>query len=185
MRKIGDSYEYDVLVTNIQSLVDGHPGGFAIPLSKKGEFKNWPHLPELYRVKGVAPTYTNHLIGGVFENLTMNWWVFRRKIMPLDYETVLGRKYDYEEDRGALIAANQLFLLREAEMFKEWIDEVYPEENTEIIKVDYPITDVIPYIAYWNVDAKAGSFWSQPHDWLYDLAVCYYIDTNNVKVRAT
>lgn len=184
MRKVGDHYEYDVILTSVQSLINGQPRGFAIPLDKEAEFKKWKNLPDLYRVRGVAPTYTNPLLGGVFENLTMNWWVFRRHMMAVDYETILGKEFDYYENRTELVAINQLFLLREAEMFKEWIDNIYPEENTEIIKVEYPIVDPSPYIAYWNKDLNVGSFWSIPHDWLYDLAVCYFIDINNVKVRA-
>jgi len=94
---------------------------------------------------------------------------------------VAGRGVSYED----MIGISQLFLLREAEMFKEWIDEVFPEENTEMVKVEYPLTDIVTYPFDYNEEEKHGSFWSNHIDWLYDLAVCYYIDINNVKVRAT
>ena len=153
----------------------------AVPISSKGN-TNYNGVTEtLYRVRGLAPTYTNNLIGGVFENLVMNWWVYRRTAFAIDYNLVFNEQYDYDNIR----AVSQMFLLKEAEMFKDWIDGVYPEENTEIIKVKQPMKAIKPYPYDYNEETKCGSFWSVPDNWHYDLAVCYYIDTNNVKVRAT
>ena len=152
-----------------------------MPLTKdENAFVVKGYAPDLYRVRGVAPTYTNRGIGGVFYDLTMNWWVYRKQAFKLDYKIVFDRDFDYFD----IIALNQLFLLEEAEMFKNWIDGVYPEEKTEIIKVDFPLGNTKPYPFSWDEEKKQGSFWSNPADWNYDLAVCYYIDINNVKVRA-
>ena len=136
--------------------------------------------PDLFMVRGVAPTYTNKLIGGVFYDLTMNWWVYRRNAFKIDYGALIGDPFSFLD----LVAVNQFFLKEEAEIFKNWIDGVYPEEKTEMIRVDFPIGHREPYPFSWNKKKKQGSFWSNPADWNYDLAVCYYIDTNNVKVRA-
>jgi hypothetical protein len=135
---------------------------------------------DLYRVRGIAPTYTNKSIGGVFENLTMNWWVYRRRAFAIDYSTAFTGTYEYKHIK----ALSQLFLLDEAEMFKRWIDAIYPEENTEILQVGFPIEPFEPYPYDYDEEKKQGSFWSNPPDYDFDLAVCYYIDTNNVKVRA-
>jgi hypothetical protein len=146
-----------------------------------GKYEKFPGVSvDLYRVKGVAPTYTNGLIGGVFENLTMNWWVFRRATLRIDYDVLFNEPYDFSN----IVAVSQCFLLEEAEMFKNWIDGIYPEEETEIIKVEQPMGAIEPYPLDYDMENKRGSFWSNPAEWLYDLAVCYYIDTNNVKVRA-
>ena len=168
--------------TNATRMIKQCGGGFYPTVDKNGD-----HIcptadpPDLYKVRGLAPTYTNDLIGGVFENLTMNWWVFRRGLLKVNYLAMISEPISYD----LMIAISQLFLLREAEMFKEWIDAIYPEENTELIKVDYPFKDTTPYPPLWSRKKKCGSFFSNPLDWLYDLTICYYIDTNNVKVRAT
>ena len=102
-----------------------------LPLNQNGDlYIRKDYLPDLYAVKGVAPTYTNRGIGGVFYDLTMNWWVYRRQAFKMDY----GLAFDGNFSALNIIALNQRFLLEEAEMFKNWIDNVYPEEKTELVK---------------------------------------------------
>jgi hypothetical protein len=135
-------------------------------------------VPELYRVYGVAPTYTNPILGGTFENVVMNWWVWRQRFFFIDYRVVFGGK-----DYGWLqvLAVAQMFLLREAQMFKEWIDNLYPEENTTIIKIEYPFpNDVTPFPVEWK--NQCGSRESKPYNYHYDLDVWYFIDISKCKL---
>ena len=68
--------------TNIDDLIQGLSGGFHFIVTQGGEhFFPETEPPDLYEVRGLAPTYTNFKIGGVYENLVMNWWVFRKAIL--------------------------------------------------------------------------------------------------------
>jgi hypothetical protein len=134
--------------------------------------------PDLYRVYGLAPTYTNPRRGGMFENVTMNWWVLRQRFFYADYKIMFSTSgYSWPQ----VSAVSQMFLLREAEMFKEWIDNLYPEENTTIIKVELPYpNDITPFPMEWK--GRRGSCCCRPYNYHYDLNVWYFIDLTNCKL---
>ncbi|GAI87752.1 unnamed protein product [marine sediment metagenome] len=133
---------------------------------------------DLYRVDGLAPTYYPGLPGrGKFENVTMTWWVYRTRGFKIDYSYMLGGS----KKVGGTRAINQLFLLREAEIFKEWIDDIFPEENTTITQVEIPLKEIVTYPMNFDKTIMQGSFWSDHEDWQYDLKVCYYIDLSKCK----
>ncbi|GAI87754.1 unnamed protein product [marine sediment metagenome] len=133
---------------------------------------------DLYRVTGLAPTYDPQAPGiGIFENVTMNWWVPRTIGFKIDYPFMLNGNVE----NNRMLAINQLFLLREAELFKEWIDGLYPEENTTITQVEVPIKEIACYPADFRFATLEGSFWCNHIDWQYDLKICSYIDLSKCK----
>jgi hypothetical protein len=160
--------------TNIEKL--GAYSRFAVfNVNPGGELIVYDNNPGLYRVWGLAPSYTNGLIGGTFHGLKMNWWVYRTLAMRIDYSDVLGQDNNSFAVKD-LMAVNQCFLLEEAELFKGWIDKVFPEEKTRIEKIEKPIKNIEMYPLDWNEEEKRGSYWSAHTDWNYDLKICYYID---------
>ena len=135
---------------------------------------------DLYKVTGVAPTYTfntsSKLSGRqTWGNVTMNWWILRNFPFRINYEHILGDEYT----ENNMIAVNQLWLLKEAELYKEWIDDIYPEENTVITKVKYPAKDL--RIHAMDFDGVKGSLWNAHPFWHYAIRVCYYVDTTDCK----
>jgi hypothetical protein len=146
-------------------------------MPEKANEPEW-ETPDLYKVYGLAPTYTNPRLGGKFANVTMNWWVWRQRFFFFDYNKIFGgEEYGWPQ----VLAVSQMFLLREAQMFKEWIDGLYPEENTTIVKVEYPFpNDITPYPIEWK--DNCGSLQSKPYNYHYDLDIWYFIDVTNCKV---
>jgi len=136
---------------------------------------NSDQLIDLYRVTGVAPTYTFPQGRQTWGNVTMNWWPLREMPFRVNYEHILGKRYT-EDD---MLAVNQLWLLEEAEIYKKWIDGIYPEEETVITKVVYPAKDLVSH--RMDFDGVKGSLWSAHPFWHYAFRVCYYINTTNCK----
>jgi hypothetical protein len=133
---------------------------------------------DLYRVRGLAPTYTNPKRGGTYENVVMNWWVWRQDFFHVAYDVMFGTK---EYNWVQVLALTQMFLLPEAEMFKKWIDNLYPEENTTIIKAEQPFpNDIVPIQVGWT--GKKGSCRCKPYNYHFDLDVWYYIDLTDCKL---
>lgn len=143
--------------------------------------KNSSQEIDLYQVTGVAPTYTfphNDEVCGrqTWSNVFMTWWVIRSMPFRVNYGHIFGNDEFSEED---MLAVNQMWLLEEAELYKKWIDNLYPEEETKITKIEYPYK---PHNAYRiNFDGVKGSLWSAHPFWHYAWRVCYYIDTTNCK----
>lgn len=130
---------------------------------------------ELYQVVGIAPTYTYPATRKTYGKVTMNWWVYKSVPFRVNYENILGKKYS----DGDMIAVNQLFLLEEAKLFKKWIDDLYPEENTKIIKVEYPAKKLRCHTL--GFDGVKGSLWNGHPFWHYAMQICYYIDLTKCK----
>lgn len=136
-------------------------------------------LVDLYKVEGIAPTYTfpkekRQCWGKVH----LHWWPTKSLPYRINYGKVFGRE-DFTMDEIA--AVNQLWMLEEAEIYKKWIDKIYPEEETKIIKVEYPATDLKSFPTTFDNENGVGSLWSAHKFWHYAFQVCYYIDTTNNK----
>ena len=144
---------------------------------KKLEDGNQGIRIDLYKVTGIAPTYTfphDTLCGRrTWKNVIMNWWILRDMPFRVDYKYIFG---DNCSDKD-IVAANQSFLFKEAELYKDWLDGLYPEENTEITKIKYPAIDLPAYAI--DFDGEKGSLWSVHPLWHYAWRICYYIDTRN------
>ena len=132
----------------------------------------FPVFP-LYGMRGLAPTYWSNQLGGKYKNVTMNW--FRDRLHPLriNYNGVFERE-DY--DLASVAAVNQLFLGEEAYIFKAWMDNIYPEENTAIYPVKYPIKENLapPPSGVW--EKGKGSFHCFDGRWTYDWVISYWVD---------
>ncbi|KKL60158.1 hypothetical protein LCGC14_2208110 [marine sediment metagenome] len=139
-------------------------------------------IVDLYKVEGVAPTYTfPHDIDGkrqCWGQVKLHWWPTRKIPYRINYNKVFGTQ-DYTMDE--LCAVNQLWILEEAEIYKKWIDGIYPEENTVITKVEYPAKGLKSYPTDWDINNGEGSLWSAHAFWHFSWQVCYYIDTRNNK----
>jgi hypothetical protein len=134
---------------------------------------------DLYRVEGIAPTYTfPHGKRQCWGKVHLHWWPVRAIPFRVNYGTILGKE-GFTMDEVA--AVNQMWVLGEAELYKRWIDDIYPEENTKIIKVEYPATDLKSFPIDWDAENCEGSLWSAHAFWHYAFRVCYYIDTKNNK----
>ena len=133
--------------------------------------------PQLYRVEGTAPKYRNDAyLGGQFANVRMHWFMERNRMMSINYPEILGRD-DYNVSE--IEAVNELFLLGEAALWKEWMDSVYPEENTELIPVEYPMDRPVPYGTLPIIHGVSGPFYCHDLRWIYDLDVRYWVDVTD------
>lgn len=139
-------------------------------------------IVDLYRVEGIASTYTfPHEVNGKIQcwgKVHLHWWPSRYMPLRINYEKVFGgTEYTVDE----MCAVNQLWILDEAEIYKRWIDDIYPEEETKIIKMEFPLKGLESYPTDWNTETMEGSLWSAHPFWHYSWQVCYYIDTTNNK----
>lgn len=130
---------------------------------------------DLYSVTGLAPIYTFPHTRQSWGNVFMTWWVLRPVPFRVNYEHIFGEEYTEQN----MTAVNQLWLLEEAELYKKWIDGIYPEEETKITKLEYPYK---PHESYeLDFDGVKGSLWSAHPFWHYAFRVCYYMDTTHNK----
>lgn len=152
---------------------------YALTVGKKAEV--YPVFP-LYVMRGLAPTYWNGQLGGKYKNVTMNW--FRDRLHPLriNYTKVFGQEnYDFDN----VLAVNQLFLGEEAYLFKVWMDDIYPEENTAIYPVMYPITENPGSPPHGVWEDKKGSFHCFDGRWTYDWLISYWVDVSECEFVGT
>ena len=134
--------------------------------------------PQLYRVRGVAPAYRNdgHL-GGQYADVVMKWYMERRRTLFVNYDEIFGRE-DY--DLVEVDALNECFLLEEAELWTNWINSVYPEENTKIFPLEYPVKKIESFERP-IYPLKSGSFHCFDARWYFDLQVKYWVDITECK----
>lgn len=145
---------------------------YALTVGKNAEL--YPVFP-LYTMTGLAPTYWSWQLGGKYKNVVMSW--FRNRVHPLriNYNKVFGGR-SYSADN--VQAVNQLFLGEEAYIFKRWMDIIYPEENTMIYQVSFPITtDPLP-LPTGVCEDKIGSFLCFDGRWTHDWVIAYWVDVN-------
>lgn len=134
---------------------------------------NWKH-PQLYKVWGMAPTYTFPKDGTKYYNLKMNWWILRNHPFVANYTEILGQS-DYTVEQ--VMYVNRFFLKHEAEAWKEWLDKIYPEENTQMEIINYPMEYKPFEINAFTSEIGYGSNVCFEGRWFYDFQICYYIDT--------
>jgi len=135
--------------------------------------KKYPVFP-LYTLHGLAPTYFSDHLGGKFANVKMHWTRGRTHPLQLNYNEVFGGK---EYTTRNVQAVNQLFLKEEAEIFKTWIDGIYPEENTQIYEISYPLDTDIDYVpAGWAIKETGGAFICFDYRWRWDWIITYWVD---------
>jgi len=156
-----------------------HPNGTVARLVNSYELQifkaceGFPVFP-LYMVTGLAPTYYSPHLGGKFANVKMNWIRNRTHPLLIDYSIVFGEEpYSLRNVQ----AVNQLFLAEEAHIFKTWIDAIYPEENTTVYEMSYPITTDIDFIPEsWYVKNEGGVFLCFEPRWRWDWIITYWVD---------
>ena len=128
-------------------------------------------VPALYMMDGHAPTYTNPMLGGKFKDVHMHWT--RRRTHPLlvDYNQIF-KSMDYSFRN--VQAINELFLKEEADIWLAWMNKIYPEENTKMYQVEYPVPLGVDYIPMCGIPGKGGSFLVFDVRWTYDWIVSYW-----------
>ena len=128
----------------------------------------------LFTIHGLAPTYYSPSLGGKYANVKMHWFRGRTHPLRINYNEVFGReKYKLE----SVQAVNQMFLAEEAQIFKVWMDAIYPEEETTIYRVVYPIERELPMIPIGQyAKGEGGSFTSFDYRWTHDWIIRYWVD---------
>jgi len=128
-------------------------------------------VPALYMMDGHAPTYTNPKLGGKFKDVHMHWTRLRTHPLLIDYNQIFG-SMDYSFRN--VQAVNELFLKEEADIWLSWMNKIYPEENTKMYQIQYPVPLNVDYIPMCCVHSKGGSFIAFDVRWTQDWIVSYW-----------
>jgi len=136
-------------------------------------------VPALYMMDGHAPSYTNPLLGGKFKDVHMHWTRARVHPLLIDYNEVFGTT-DYSMNN--VQAVNQLFLREEADMWLTWMNRIYPEENTKMYQVKYPVSTDVKYVPLGCITKEGGAFFAFDVRWTHDWLVTYWCITKDCEL---